>query len=214
MSLRKTSLTFLLLLFVITKSQVTVTPEGYAQNGEGGGAQLQIGLNANGIYNYWYSKDQDMYKGRSLGDTLTCSEATCPKPNECIDNYNFCMCDKTRANYPFIGEDNKFCTYKRKRQLVAFLWELFTNVGVGHYYIHHIARGVFKSLMTATPIVIFVLGKLRLLKTWFNEGTTGICMASIMCACGLGSFIWWLVDAIMFGTNKYRDFNGVPLQHW
>ena len=39
-------------------------------------------------------------------------------------------------------------------------------------------------------------------------------MASIMCACGLGSFIWWLVDAIMFGTNKYRDFNGVPLQHW
>ena len=165
MSLRKTSLTFLLLLFVITKSQVTVTPEGYAQNGEGGGAQLQIGLNANGIYNYWYSKDQDMYKGRSLGDTLTCSETTCPKPNECIENYNFCMCDKTRANYPFIGEDNKFCTYKRKRQLVAFLWELFTNVGVGHYYIHHIARGVFKSLMTATPIVIFVLGKLRLLKT-------------------------------------------------
>jgi hypothetical protein len=38
MSLRKTSLTFLLLLFVITKSDVTVTEDGYAQNSEGGGA--------------------------------------------------------------------------------------------------------------------------------------------------------------------------------
>ena len=124
------------------------------------------------------------------------------------------MCDKSMANYPFIGENNKFCIYKRKRQVVAFLWELFTNVGVGHYYIDCIARGAFKSLFTLTPLVIFVLGKLKLLKTWFNEGTTGIVMFSIMCGCGLASFIWWLVDAILFRLNKYRDFNGIPLKHW
>ena len=204
----------IILITLILSQDVDVDESGYATNNDGAGEQLQIGLNANGIYNYWYSKDQDMYKGRSLGSSLTCSTTTCPTPNECINNYNFCMCHQSRANYPFIGENNQFCTYKRKRQVVAFLWELFTNMGVGHYYINHIARGVFKTIITLTPIVIFILGKLRLLKTWFNEGTTGIVMAFIMCGCGLGSFIWWLVDAIMFGTNKYRDFNGVPLQHW
>jgi hypothetical protein len=39
-------------------------------------------------------------------------------------------------------------------------------------------------------------------------------MCSILCATGAGAFIWWLVDAILFGLNKYRDFNGVPLKHW
>ena len=197
-----------------TGVKYTVSPDGTVTDEYGNVIKLAIGLDANGMYNYWYSKDEDMYKGRSLGDTLTCSEATCPRPNECIAAYNFCMCDKSMANYPFIGHNNQFCTYKRKRQVVAFLWELFTNVGVGHYYIHQIVRGVFKTLMTGTPLVIFTLGKLRLLKYWFNEGTTGIVMACIMCACGLGAFIWWLVDAFMFGLNKYRDFNGVPLKHW
>ncbi len=108
-----------------------------------------------------------MYKGCSLRDTLTCSENTCPKPNEFIAAYNFCICDKSMANYHFIGHHIQFCTYKRKRQVVAFLWELF---GVGHYYIHQIVRGVFKTIMTGTPLIIFTLGKLRLLKYWFNEG--------------------------------------------
>ena len=197
-----------------TKVSYTVAEDGTVTDEFGNVVTLQMGLDANGKYNYWYSKDEDMYKGRALVDPEKCSETNCPKPNTCIDEYNFCMCDKSMANYPFIGHNNQYCTYKRKRQVVGFLWELFTNVGVGHYYIHHIVRGVFKSILTVTPLVIFTLGKLRLLKYWFNEGTTGIVMASIMCACGLAAFVWWLVDAFMFGLNKYRDYNGVPLKHW
>ena len=192
----------------------TVSSDGTVTDQYGNVITLQMGLNANGQYNYWYSKDEDMYKGRALVSSEVCSTTNCPEPNSCISEYNFCMCDKSMANYPFIGQNNQYCTYKRKRQVVAFLWELFTNVGVGHYYIHQIVRGVFKSIITATPLVIFTLGKLKLLKYWFNEGTTGMVMATIMCLCGLTSFVWWLVDAFMFGLNKYRDYNGVPLKHW
>ena len=163
-----------------------------------------------GVLKTWYAKDQDIYKGRYFPDG--CNTTVCPEPNYCQEGA--CLCDDKYANYPFTGYNGVYCTYKRKRQVVAFLWELFTNVGVGHYYIHEIARGFFKTLMMVIPLTIFILGKLKLLKWKFNEGTTGIVMCSLLCATGVGAFVWWLVDAILFGLNKYRDFNGVPLKHW
>jgi len=163
-----------------------------------------------GSLKVWYAKDQDIYRGRALPEG--CNTTVCQAPNYCQESV--CLCDDKYANYPFIGYRGQYCTYKRKRQVVAFLWELFTNVGVGHYYIHQVVRGVFKTIMMVTPLTIFILGKLKLLKWKFNEGTTGIVMCSILSATGAGAFIWWLVDAILFGLNKYRDFNGVPLKHW
>ena len=69
-------------LILKTKANYTVSPDGTVTDQSGNVIKLALGLDSNGIYNYWYSKDEDMYKGRSLGDTLTCSETTCPTPNE------------------------------------------------------------------------------------------------------------------------------------
>ena len=113
---------------------------------------LSYDYNKDGSLKVWYAKDQDIYKGRALPDG--CNTTVCQSPNYCQENV--CLCDDKYANYPFIGYRGQYCTYKRKRQVVAFLWELFTNVGVGHYYIHEIARGFFKTLMMVIPLTIFI----------------------------------------------------------
>ncbi|MCQ2820012.1 MAG: hypothetical protein MJ252_22325 [archaeon] len=167
-------------------------------------------------FTIYYNSDPDAYKGRAMDDGETCNINNCPAPHSCGSSGDIqaCVCDEHYANYPFTGVDGVYCTHKRKKQIVAFLWELFTNLGIGHYYIHKVLRGFFKTLVMLTPLTIFALGKLRLLKYHYHDGTTGIVMFCIMCAFALAAFAWWLADAILFGTNKYRDSNEVPLQHW
>ena len=164
----------------------------------------------------YYNSDQDVYKGRAMGEGESCNSENCPSPNSCGTDGDItaCICDKKLANYPFTGYEGRYCSYKRKRQLVGFLWELCTNLGIGHYYIRQILRGVFKTIVMLTPIIIFILGKTKLLQVGFDLGITGKSMAAIMYLFFIAAFIWWLVDAIMFGLNKYRDNNDVPLQHW
>ena len=164
----------------------------------------------------YYNEDPDAYRGRAFSESESCNSMNCPSPNSCgtHEGVEFCVCDKKFANYPFIGYNNQYCTYKRRKQIVGFLWELLTNVGIGHYYIGKIVRGLFKTLVLITPIAIFLLGKFKLVQVGFDLGLTGKIMSGVMCAFFLCSFIWWIVDAIMFGRNKYRDNNDVPLKHW
>lgn len=167
----------------------------------------------NSIY---YNHDPDAYRGRAMDEGETCDEKNCPAPHGCGTSGELvaCVCDDHWANYPFTGTNGQYCTYERKKQIVGFLWELLTNLGIGHYYIGNVVAGIFKTLVMLTPITIFVLGKLRLVKNRYNEGTTGMVMFIIMCAFALVAFAWWLADAIIFGLNRYRDSNEVPLEHW
>lgn len=64
------------------------------------------------------------------------------------------------------------------------------------------------------PIVIQILGCASLVKVGYGKGTTGTVMQTISIVFGAAAFIWWLVDAVMFGTNKYRDEYDVPLAKW
>ena len=64
------------------------------------------------------------------------------------------------------------------------------------------------------PIVIQILGCAGLLKVGFGKGHTGAAMQVISLVFGATAFCWWLADAIMFGTNKYRDKYDVPLGRW
>lgn len=163
-----------------------------------------------------YNEDPDAYRGRAMGEGEECSNQNCPTPpNFCASSGNIhaCICGDDYANYPFFPIHGQYCTYERKKQIVAFLWEII-NLGIGHYYIGNTLRGIFKTIVMAVPFLILLGGKLRLVKYKTNEGTTGIVMFIIMCVFFLAAFIWWLVDLILFGLNKYRDGNDVPLKHW
>ena len=74
--------------------------------------------------------------------------------------------------------------------------------------------GAFKLVIMVVPITLFVMGQIGLVKMGFKEGTCGTVVQIVAIAFGVGAFAWWLADVIMFGTNKYRDRNEVPLKEW
>lgn len=160
----------------------------------------------------YYSKDPNKYKYAS---GIACDETTnCKSPNYCSNAKDACHCDKGLANYPFSGYKGEYCTYKQKKQKTSFLWELLTNIGIGHFIIGDHLAGTFKLVMMLIPIVIQILGLANIVKVGFSHGNTATAMQCISIAFGVGCFVWWLVDAIRFGTNKIRDDLDVPLAHW
>ena len=92
----------------------------------------------------YYSKDTHKYQ---YGDTNNCDQFNCPEPNYCSEDKKQCICGQGQANYPFVGENGQYCQYKQYKQLVAFLWELLLNLGIGHFYIKDIIIGVLKMII-------------------------------------------------------------------
>ena len=159
----------------------------------------------------FYSKDASKYLSKT---GIECTIDNCPEPNYCGNSKTVCYCAKGLANYPFTGVKDVYCQYEQHAQLTGFLWELLLNMGIGHFNIGQNLMGTFKLLVLVIPIVLFVLGKLSIIKVGFKEGGTGFIMMCVVIAFALTSFAWWLADAIMFGTNKYRDRYDVPLKKW
>ena len=159
----------------------------------------------------YYSKDKEKYLSKT---DIECTTTNCPEPNFCGLKNTVCYCAKGLANYPFNGVKDVYCQYEQHAQLTGFLWELLLNMGIGHFVIGQNLMGTFKLLVLFIPIILYVLGKVGVFKLGFKEGTTGSIIMGVIIAFSLASFAWWLADAIMFGTNKYRDRNEVPLKKW
>ncbi len=98
----------------------------------------------------YYSKDPNKYL---KVENINCNEQTnCESPNSCSTDRTICYCGKGRANYPFSGIRGRYCTYKQHKQLDSFLWELFTNIGVGHFILGHSWYFIF---MQSISLVFF-----------------------------------------------------------
>ena len=145
---------------------------------------------------------------------IQCTTTNCPEPNFCNDEGDTCYCSKGYVNDPRKNDPEKYCSYKQHKQLTSFLWELLTNFGIGHLIIGNVAKGLFKMLFC---IILFTLCGLICAKVLTIEGSKnalGITVTLTVYACFIILFIWWIVDAICFGCNKYKDHNKVPLRHW
>lgn len=137
---------------------------------------------------------------------VKCAVNNCPLPNLCVADF-ICKCSKESANYLSKAEieknssnlDMKYCLYTRKKQIVSFLLEFFI-MPVGHFYSGNYFIACLKILF---PIFIIIL--------LFMKGDTNKLIGSIL-GCMLS--VWWLIDAILYGTNTYKDQNGVKLELW
>jgi hypothetical protein len=149
---------------------------------------------------------------------IVCTQKNCVAPyGVCTNNNTVCMCTSGYANFVPAGETTYdfYCTYKQKKQIIAFLLEFFISVGVGHFYAGRILFGVFKLLVMFGPII---LGILMCCTAMMKDRDSSTCMGLFVmiasCTFICGGLIWQLVDVIMFGINSYKDGNGVPLEHW
>ena len=124
-----------------------------------------------------------------------------------------CRCNKQFANV----EGNKTaCTYERKRQLTAFLLELFVGFGAGHFYRANYLEASLKLVAFLFGIYIICLFPL-----------TAKCVADCCdCDClvvlislfwfliSAGLAFWFIFDLVWFGKNKYKDRYGFCLMEW
>lgn len=140
----------------------------------------------------------------AAAEEIAVSSVACEVPGDC--SYHG-ICDVERGvcvcNSGYAEAD---CSYKEKKQLAAFLLHIFLGMefGAGHFYAGNDGMG-------AGELVLF----------WASAILTGCGVsyekspAALVGALGLlGSFGWWIADAVRFGQNKIDDGNGKPLEDW
>ena len=144
-----------------------------------------------------------------------CSAKTCPYPSLCISN-TICKCKGGFYNTNL--EDNDYsnkCNYKMKSSNTPFWVEIITNIGIGHMIIGNYKIGIFKLFYIISTICFFyyVCMSEKNSKKYLNDNYHLIITIINLLLC-FGVFLWWLIDAICFGTNKYKDSNGIKLYNY
>lgn len=139
---------------------------------------------------------------------------TCEKKEADKDGYMYnCMCIKQLASD--LNEE-RACTFERKRQLTSFLLELFVGFGAGHFYRANYLEASLKLVAFLFGIYIICLFPL-----------TAKCVADCCeCDClvvlvslfwfliSAGLAFWFIFDLVWFGKNKYHDKYGFCLMEW
>ena len=123
---------------------------------------------------------------------------------------NVCDCDKGYAKL----STNEPCNYEKHKQLTACLLELFTNLGIGHIILGKYIFGFSKMALGIIPWMFNILGICGVIRIKTSQGKWGTFMAIFLFVASLAFFIWWIVDAVIFGLNKYKDANNIELEHW
>lgn len=124
---------------------------------------------------------------RQADEDFTCSnDYDCDNHGVCDLTTQTCNCDDEYA------DDD--CTYKRKKQLIAFLFDFFIN-GVGQLYLGYTAWGVCRLVITS--IILICPWCLPITIPLFIVGQ-----------------IWWLTWIILIGTDKINDANGYSMLEW
>ena len=142
---------------------------------------------------------------------IKCTNLNCPSPNFCNDLQDTCYCAKGYVNIPNNINSDIYCSYKQFNQLKSFLWELFTNFGIGHLIIGKLFTGILKLFLS---LILFILCGLKYRNNIFKQNKNEIIITFGIYISFLCSFIWWVVDAFCFGFNKYNDINNIPLMQW
>ena len=146
-------------------------------------------------------------------EVTECSSQNCLYPSICISN-TICKCKKGFYNTNTEKNDNfqNKCNYKMNSSYSPFWVEIITNLGIGHMIIGNYFLGVLKLFY-----IIFTLGFFYYvcMSDANSKKYIGDCFHLFLSILNLifclGLFAWWIIDAIFFGINKYKDNNGVEL---
>jgi hypothetical protein len=133
-----------------------------------------------------------------------CDQDNCSSPNVCINGV-VCKCAHGLAHVHI--DDGKLCTYRQKRQLLAFFLELLFASGIGHIYAGRLLYGLLKMLF------VLIVPAVLLIWAFCSKEKNSVILIILSTLCFL-ILTWHLVDLVMLGMNKYNDGEGVPLVEW
>lgn len=171
------------------------------------------------ILNEPHFEEDGIDSARDLKDSTSneviiydCTQVSCPFDKmDCSNENQFCQCKEAYTTI-----DDKICGYEKKKQLVAFLLELFVGFGGGHFYTE-------RYLMASLKLVAFLFGIYIICLFPFTAKCMGDSCDSdwgvIVTSCfyylySLGLASWFIIDLVWFGKNLYPDGNNQTLLPW
>jgi uncharacterized membrane protein (Fun14 family) len=155
---------------------------------------------------YYDCKDEEIRKSKCELKNMNCTE-----------DYN-CTC---KNGYVTL-DNSKYCEIARKKkQLTAFLLELFVGFGAGHFYRHHYLMASLKLVAFVFGIYVICLFPLtaKCVTDCCDSDCLVVMVSIIFYLYALGLAFWYIWDLVYSGKNKYKDCsNGkdkcVDLIHW
>ena len=147
------------------------------------------------------------------------NEDNCELKNmNCTEDKKNCTC---KHGYVTL-KNTKYCEVaQKKKQLTAFLLELFIGFGAGHFYRHHYLMASLKLVAFVFGIYVICLFPLtaKCVTDCCDSDCLVVMVSIIFYLYALGLAFWYIWDLVYFGKNKYKDCsNGndkcVDLIHW
>ena len=171
-----------------------------------------------------YLEDEDIEKRQLEEEKDTkydCTGDNATKCNlehmDCNEEKTECSCKKEYASEP---NANKYCEIERKKQLTAFLLELFVGFGAGHFYRHNYLMASLKLVAFVFGIYVICLFPLtaKCVTDCCDSDCLVVLVSIIFYLYALGLAFWYIWDLVYFGKNKYPDNShegfDIDLQHW
>ena len=141
---------------------------------------------------------------------------------DCEDPENHTNCTCKDDYFPNFDDkiETDYCKLKQKKQLTAFLLELFVGFGSGHFYRKNYLMASLK--LVAFFIGIYLICLFPLAAKCISDSCDSDCAVIIISIFfylyALGLAFWYIWDLVYFGKNYYEDLSNdgveIPLKHW
>ena len=168
-------------------------------------------INQNGETDLLNLKETKYYNCVQSADNCTLANMNCTE-----DKTN-CTCKDGYVT----TEKSKYCELaQKKKQLTAFLLELFVGFGAGHFYRHHYLMASLKLVAFVFGIYVICLFPLtaKCVTDCCDSDCLVVLVSIIFYLYALGLAFWYIWDLVYFGKNKYKDCSSkvdcVDLIHW
>ena len=211
--INKISIFILFILCIITKQESQVKIYSYSSDGEPYIDPFDDDTEIN-------TTDKNCNMREYPEQAIKCNNETM----KCLDEErkHHCSCIKGYITYVNDTKNVKYCNFRQKKQLIAFILEFCVGFGAGHFYRHHF-------LMASLKLVAFILG----IAFIFTFPITAKKIAECDCECLAiilsifyyiylcGLAFWYIWDLVHFGKNKYLDYTyksqigeGITFEPW
>ena len=159
-----------------------------------------------------YLEDEDIEKRLLEEETdknetyINCTQETCDLDHmNCKENNpEYCIC---KEEYASIKSNPLKCSIQRKKQLTAFLLELFVGFGAGHFYRHHYLMASLKLVAFVFGIYVICLFPLtaKCVTDCCDSDCLVVLVSIIFYLYAAGLATWYIFDLVYFGKNKWKD---------
>lgn len=109
-------------------------------------------------------------------------------------------------NYDVKYNNNLYCSYTKKKVVVAALLELFLPLSLGHFYAQQYILGYVKLFYNFGVYLFGFILYYKGIQDNSKFGSIGICLF-LFCIIP----VWNLIDVQMFLTYAYKDGFGIPM---